>query len=222
MRKFESIIMSNTEPLETRTLWIKEKTGGVSPSGDNISKGNSIWYFGNQGWTPLFDFNTKYIISDSISFDATADMIVSKDTPDNSKETVDISRIYSVYDGSRDIGENANIVNETGLKKHVESLQSQINSALSQIETVSSSLTNHVKAFDGHVSEYNEHIEGYGKFKSFMEVLITELTKKFTELDKSIETINSTLSTLESSIESMQTSIENLQSKVDSLEPVEP
>lgn len=222
MRKFESIIMSNTEPLETRTLWIKEKTGGVSPSGDNISKGNSIWYFGNQGWAPLFDFNTKYIISDSISYDATADMIVSKDTPDNSKETVDISRIYAVYDGSRDIGENANIVNETGLKVHVDSLQSQIDSAMTLIAGLRKDLTEHIADFDTHVLEYEDHVEAYKTFKSSIESKVEELSSKLNTLDASVKTINSTLSTLEGNIESMQTSIENLQNKVDSLEPVEP
>lgn len=222
MRKFESIIMSNTEPLETRTLWIKEKTGGVSPSGNNVSKGNSIWYFGNQGWKPLFDFDTRYIFKDKISYEPSTEITSSEQTPDNENGIVNIEKTFSMYNGDRELGNNENFVNETGLKVHVDSLQSQIDSAMTLIAGLRKDLTEHIADFDTHVSEYENHVKAYETFKASIESKVEELSSKLNTLDASVKTINTTISTIEGNITSMQSSIKSLQEKVNSLETVEP
>lgn len=123
MRKFESLVMAETEPVTSGTLWLKTK-----PNTTNGEDGGlSVWYFGENGWTPLFDSDTRY--NTTYSFEKTASEVSVTSIPNvqHKDGITNVSNTMYIYDGSRELGNNYNLVTEAGLNVHVTSLQEQIN-----------------------------------------------------------------------------------------------
>ena len=142
MRRFEALVMSPTEPVTDSTLWLKGKRSTIKDLKPNElpPMGISIWYFGERGWQPLIDFDTRYNLNDLYDYAAATEPISTLVTPHHEVGIVDVDRTYSLYDASRELGNNANIVNETGLKHHVDFLQSQIDSLLARVNTLEGQL----------------------------------------------------------------------------------
>lgn len=157
MRRFESIVMSVLEPIKKEgTLWFREKMNSIKDNeGKQKKTGISIWYFGNNGWSPIIDLDTRYSTNTNFDFTAADDPIVTKPSNDTENGVVTTDVTYSIYNGNRELGSNANIVNETGLKKHVDDLQSQINALrarVTQLETNLTELTSTVNTISGKVN----------------------------------------------------------------------
>lgn len=143
MRRFEALVMSQTEPTTEGTLWLRKKHNTIGPKPNEVPPvGISIWYFGEQGWEPMYDLDTRYELSDSFDFVAAETKPIDVEvTPNPEVGLVSIEKTYSMYDGTRALGSNLNFVNETGLKKHVDDLQSQINALKERVSTLESQMT---------------------------------------------------------------------------------
>lgn len=154
MRRFESLVMSTTEPVTDGTLWLKKKKSTIKDQKPNelIPMGTSIWYFGEIGWQPLIDFDTRYNLNDFYKYTSTTKPIEMRVTPHHEIGIVDIDRTYFMYDGSRNIGNNGNIVNERGLKKHVDDLQNQINTLKEKVSELEEQVASHTTQIENNRS----------------------------------------------------------------------
>lgn len=139
MRRFESIVMSETEPVPDGTLWLKKKKNSIS-NDDPSSKepfGYDIWWFGPLGWQPLLDLDTRYeYVNKTLTGGVGGVPVMTEQTKFPEIGMVRIDTTYSIYDGSRALANNTNIVNETGLKKHVDDLQRQIDALTARVVTL--------------------------------------------------------------------------------------
>lgn len=141
MRRFESIVMSETEPVPDGTLWLKKKKNSINNEDPNSKKpfGFDIWWFGPVGWQPLLDPDTRYeYVNHTLTGGVGTVPVLTEQTKFPEIGQVRIDTTYSIYDGSRALAANTNIVNETGLKKHVDDLQSQINALKARVATLES------------------------------------------------------------------------------------
>lgn len=88
MKRFESIVMSESEPLHT-SLWLRPPY-------------RKIWYFGSNGWEPLFDIDTKVGVNVAEEHNTEA-----SDTPLDVKLTEDFAHnreytlLLNLFDGGR-------------------------------------------------------------------------------------------------------------------------
>lgn len=183
MRRFESIVMSETEPVPDGTLWLKKKKNSINNEGPNSKKpfGFDIWWFGPVGWQPLLDLDTnEYLDPDTryeyVNHTLTGGVgtvpVLTEQTKFPEIGQVRIDTTYSVYDGSRALAANTNIVNETGLKKHVDDLQSQINALKARVATLESevaSLTTQVSNNSSKITSNINAINSLGRRVSFLE-----------------------------------------------------
>ena len=139
MRRFESIVMSETEPVPDGTLWLKKKKNSIS-NDDPSSKepfGYDIWWFGPLGWQPLLDLDTRYeYVNKTLTGGVGRVPVMTEQTKFPEIGMVRIDTTYSIYDGSRALANNTNMVNETGLKKHVDDLQRQIDALTARVVTL--------------------------------------------------------------------------------------
>lgn len=142
MRRFEALVMSPTEPVTDGTLWLKGRKSTIKDQKPNELPpiGMSIWYFSEEGWKPLIDFDTRYNLNDLYDYAATSEPINTVVTPHHEVGIVDVDRTYSFYDASRELGDNANIVNEAGLKHHVDFLQGQVDSLSARVTALEEQL----------------------------------------------------------------------------------
>lgn len=132
--KFNSIALSKTEP-DTGSLWMRQ----VSDKGKDL--GFSLWWFTSEGWKKLFDFDTRYNVSTSYNYTASDKPYESKEVYNPENGIVKVDNAYNLYDASRDIGNNANLVTETGLKYHVDYLQSQIDTIQQSISSIDAKIS---------------------------------------------------------------------------------
>lgn len=138
MRRFEAIVMSESEPVNHGTLWLREKKNTLDPDGP---KQYDIWYFGERGWQPVADFDTRFSFTKTLDYEGVTDPIDINVTKDAENGIVEVSSDYSIYSGSRALGNNANLVNETALKLHVDDLQSQISQLNVKVNTLESQVS---------------------------------------------------------------------------------
>lgn len=137
MRKFNTVVMSVKEPEFESALWFKQKPDSVEGS----TSGFSLWYFSEDGWKPLYDLDTRYNLSNVFSSKGvTGDPVNMEVSARPEVGLVDMKNNYSIYDGSRQIADNGNFVNEKGLKKHVDSLQGQIDVIVDTLKTMENSM----------------------------------------------------------------------------------
>lgn len=156
MRRFESLVMSETEPITEGTLWLRKKHNTIGPKPNEVPPvGMSIWWFGEQGWQPLYDLDTRYRFVDTYSYNSTSgDPISVEVIPDIENGVVSIERDYSIYNGARDLNNNTNLVNETGLKKHVDDLQAKIDALKQRVST----LEDKVETLESQVASHSTQI----------------------------------------------------------------
>lgn len=144
MRKFESIVMSESEPImKMGTLWIKPERVviGDPDSKESMKESVSLWYYGNNGWTSILDFDTNYNIS-ILPFDTPSEESVIPDKYQASMYNgiTDIILKTYLYNGNRSIGDNSNLVTEQGLKNHIEELNSKIQQLQTTIEEMTATI----------------------------------------------------------------------------------
>lgn len=137
--------MSEVEPpKKDGTLWLRPKRTIVydTDSKEIMKESISIWYYGNNGWESIIDFDTKYVLDKEFDYTAKSDPIyLSHHSYPNEGKVSDSIR-FRLYDGSRSIGNNGNLVTETGLKKHVDELNTTINELLSVINGMNTTIEN--------------------------------------------------------------------------------
>lgn len=157
MRRFESIVMSETEPVPDGTLWLKKKKNSIS-NDDPSSKepfGFDMWWFGPLGWQPLLDLDTRYeYINNTLTGSTSIVPVATAQTKYPDLGTIEVKTTYSIYNGNRALSNNTNLVNETGLKKHVDDLQSQITALVARVST----LENKVSTLEGKVTTLESNV----------------------------------------------------------------
>lgn len=137
-KTFNKIVLSKAEP-SVEDLWMRINIEKL-PNGKAIH-GHSLWWFSPQGWKKLFDFDTRYDVATNYSYTASKMPYESTSVYDPKVGIVSVSNTYNLYDASREIGNNANLVTETGLKVHVDKLQGQINSLNTRMETAEANIS---------------------------------------------------------------------------------
>lgn len=156
MRKFNSIIMSETEPLAQSALWLKPKKSTLKGGKEQYD----IWYFGASGWRPMADYDTRYTFDTSFSTDSSNESV--KIDPKNDLENgmVNNTLNFNVYDGTRNIQSSKNFVLESGLKKEIDSLKDYIdnevrklNGEIAKLSSSINSLTNSVESITDRIAK---------------------------------------------------------------------
>lgn len=152
MRRFESIVMSETEPVALSTLWLREKED------ETKDKGLSIWYFGENGWTPIKDFDTNYQVKMNPNKEA-----ASSEEPFSYKSEItnpgqkQITINIDTFDGTRPVSDSSSVVLEKGLytvynklNESITALDNQLRILLSMqipdLKNKYTNLTNEVEA----------------------------------------------------------------------------
>lgn len=162
MRRFESIVMSEVEPSAVGTLWMRPKYNTIKDNEDNpVIAGMSILYFGEVGWKPIVDLDTRYNINYTYEYTPSEDSIITNNNNNPEVGLSEITNILYLYDGSRDLENSANIVTEKGLKIKVDALTSEIASIkerLDDIETTISSLISENNTISSAIGNINNQI----------------------------------------------------------------
>ena len=135
MRKFESIVISSTEPDVNSTLWLREKKYSNVAGEETSLAGPTIWYFGVTGWEPLIDFDTR-VETKSLYTPASKVSPVQSSISYTDSGSVNIELTSYYYDGSGALGNYQNIVLESGLSKQIDALQSQINTLKTRVSAL--------------------------------------------------------------------------------------
>lgn len=173
MRKFEALVMSETEPVTDGTLWLRRKHNTIGPKPNEVPPaGMSIWWFGEQGWQPMYDLDTRYELNDTFNYEEGAKPIDIEVTPNPEVGVVNIEKTYFMYNGNRALGNNINFVNETGLKKHVDDLQAQIDALKARVATLEgkvATLESQVSAHSTQIANNRNSITSLGNRVSSLE-----------------------------------------------------
>lgn len=199
MRRFESLVMSVNEPMTDGTLWIRQKKNTIKDTATNTipPAGMSIWWYGERGWMPLVDLDTRYNLHDAYAKEGVEDPIDITVVSKPEVGIVDITMTYSIYDATRELANNANLVNETGLKYHVDDLQSQIDA-----------LAERVTSLEERMTEIENRV-------SVLEPKVSKLQTDVSTLESRTDTLESTSQQHDASIKSLQSSIQSNSSKID-------
>lgn len=182
MRKFESIVMSEKEPImKAGTLWLKNKRDVIyNPDSESKMKvSRSILYYGNNGWESFIDFDTRYDIESIYDYNVKEQPIELYRFSDEEKGIVTTTINYNLYDGNRNIANSSNLVLESGLKKHVDDLQrkiddltrelSEVKQAISNINQSISTINGNINSISGRVSSNTNSINSLSNRVSSLE-----------------------------------------------------
>ncbi len=176
MRRFESLVMSTTEPVTDGTLWLKKKKNSINNEDPNSKKpfGFDIWWFGPVGWQPLLDFDTRYEYVNHTLTDGVGTVpVLTEQTKFPEIGQIRIDTTYSIYDGSRALAANTNIVNETGLKKHIDDLQGQINALKERVTTLEGEVATLKIQVSGNSSKITSNINAINSLSGRVSALET-------------------------------------------------
>lgn len=135
MRRFNLVVMSETEPATQDILWLRPKKNTMDESG---STQFDMWYFGETGWCPMADYDTRYNFSASYEATPSSEGLEIELNKVPEASTVDSTFHFSVYDGSREIQSSGNFVLESGLKKEIDGLKNYIDN---EVRTLNSKTT---------------------------------------------------------------------------------
>lgn len=167
MRRFDSIVMQETEPEVNSTLWLRKSHNNIEQYGDPIGPvGTSFWWYGENGWEPLSE---RYLFKNTFHTDPSDTVTYPYAGHDEENGIITIGREWYIYDGERDIQDNYNIVLETGMKRYVDDLQSQINSLKQRVESLEAIVGNHTTLISSHTTS------------------ISSLNSRVTSLESSVE-----------------------------------
>lgn len=173
MTIFNRIVLSKVEPENTKDLWMRNNIPYTLKDGKKgMPHSKSLWWFSPSGWKKLFDFDTRY--ETKWLFESTAQA----ETPLEATEVHDpvigiteVTNTVHIYDATRTLGNNKNLVNETGLKHHVDDLQGQINSLKSQVTTLQSKVSTLESYYDDLSADNNALEHAYEELKAKVESL---------------------------------------------------
>lgn len=183
-KTFNKIVLSKTEP-SVEDLWMRltpNETNGI---------GHSLWWFTSQGWKKLFDFDTRYSINTDFSYEASKKPFDSDSTYSPETGIVDMTNTYSLYDGSRELGDNANLVTEGGLKVHVDAINKEINSIKQRLTKVETNLNNEISDRENADGGLSERIDA-------ISTRLSTITETLTSISSNINMLESRISNLES------------------------
>lgn len=156
MRKFNSLVISETEPLTEDTIWLRDKKNILQPD-DNVIpyKGLNLWYFGENGWESMYDSNTEYKLNLYFNYNpAYTNPVTNLVNTSSDKSNVTITSTYFIYTGSRELSNTINLVTEKALKKHIEELQEEIDTLGRTLNT----LNNRISTLEGQNNSYSTTI----------------------------------------------------------------
>ena len=126
---FDKIVLSETEP-QTSELWMRDAIEFVKNEDGSTTKkslGKSIWWFTPHGWKKLFDFDTRYAFTYDYIYNGSDTPLTLDSVYEPEHGISEVSNTMYLYDASRTIGNNSNLVIEKGLKYHVDDLLKKIN-----------------------------------------------------------------------------------------------
>lgn len=150
MRRFDSIVMQETEPVEEGALWLRQEHNNINNEEVVTPVGMNFWWFSEYGWRPLSEV---YKYKTLFKYDATtSNPITIEESPIKELGIISVEKYYSMYDGTRNIGDNTNFVNEKALKKHVTQLQTQIDALKQRLDTLEPIVNNHTTTLSGHTT----------------------------------------------------------------------
>lgn len=155
MRRFESVVMSETEPVTPGTLWLRPKKNTLDKSGPTQF---DIWYFSESGWRPIADYDTRYNFKPSYDKAPSGNSIII--TPDANPEVgiVNNDLNFKIFDGSREMQSSSNFVLESGLKKEIDDLRAYVEGEVSRLDTRIDTLSNAINNLSNQVSSNTDRI----------------------------------------------------------------
>lgn len=193
MKRFEAIVLSETEPIHT-SLWLRP---------DKDKHGMTIWWYSPQGWKQLFDADTRYNIKSEFDFSPAEYALVTKGTADHKNGITEVNNTYYIYDASREIGDNDNLVNEKGLKYHIDDIQDKI------------------EAIDERIEELVTRVDTNEENINNLQESVATLQDNIGTVQESIEDIKSSVSTIEEGMSTITDLIGNLDTRISALESTE-
>lgn len=155
MRRFESIVMSETEPASQGTLWLRPKKNTLDKNGPTPF---DIWYFGETGWRPIADFDTRYNFDTSYTPEPSEEGLVIGPNKNLEVGIVDNILQFSVYDGSRKIQSSRNFVLESGLKKEIDDLRDYIDNEVGKLNDKIADLSNSLDSVSSRVTSNTDRV----------------------------------------------------------------
>lgn len=156
MITFSRIVLSGTEPTNTNDLWMRDTAVSPSSNKNEMSHNKSLWWYCPEGWKKLFDFDTRYDTEWMFECESQADKPL--DVVEKYDPLIGITKVTNtlhIYDATRSLENNWNLVNEIGLKWHVDDLQKKINNLQSQVNTLKEQNTSLSQSLSTLQSNYN-------------------------------------------------------------------
>lgn len=176
MKIFNKVVLSETEPENISDFWLRDN---VDPKKMTHSK--SLWWFTPEGWKKLFDFDTRYNVSWNFDYETQSDFPMEVSESYDVTTGIDtVNNTVYIYDATRDIENNENLVNEIGLKWHVDDLQKKID------------------ALAARVSQNEKDIASLKSRASSLEDSVKTLVELTATINQSINNLDSRVSALES------------------------
>lgn len=169
MRRFEAIVLSETEPVAPGTLWLRPKKNTLDAKGP---KQYDIWYFSEGGWRPIADFDTRYNFETTYNKTSSSDSLVITPTKDPEVGIVGNEFKFSIYDGSRDMVSSKNFVLESGLKKEVDILKNYIATEVKRLDGRIDALAARLNSVETTVGNNSSRLSGVeGRLTSLESVI---------------------------------------------------
>lgn len=137
MTTFNRIVLSRTEPENIHDLWMRDNIVPLSNGKNELPHSKSLWWYCPEGWKKLFDFDTRYETGWIFEYESQADdPLEVTEVYDPVIGITKVTNTLHIYDATRDLENNWNLVNEIGLKWHVDDLQRKIDNLQSQVNTL--------------------------------------------------------------------------------------
>lgn len=155
MRRFESVVMSETEPVSPGTLWLRPKKNTLDSKGPTQF---DIWYFSEVGWRPIADFDTRYDFAVEYNPEVSGKSLVITSTPNPKEGIVSDNLTFFVYDGTRNMQNSSNLVLESGLKKEVDTLRSYIDNEIARVDERINTLSSSLDTISNSVSSNTDRV----------------------------------------------------------------
>lgn len=157
MRRFESVVMSETEPVSPGTLWLRPKKNTLDKNGPSQF---DIWYFSEVGWRPIADYDSRYNFTVGYNPVASDGSFVITTSINPEVGTVLNNFTFSVYDGTRVMQNSSNFVLESGLKKEIDTLRNYIDNEIARVDGRIDALSSSIDILQTFVSNQLHNVEG--------------------------------------------------------------
>lgn len=148
MRRFESIVMSETEPESEGTLWLKPKKESLKHNAWDFSRPEQfdIWYFSENGWSPIADYDTTFeAFTLNTTNESSNQSLIYLHSSKYNEEIQSYTQIYviRVFDGNRNLNSKSkSFVTESGLYQINKEITSKIEANKTEIDYLKSEIDN--------------------------------------------------------------------------------